>query len=305
MFKEILNEIFGKIHELGHAGNAVDRMMDAVDGMGHRIKWGHDLEGMLNALHLEGIAGIGDWFKHMALDFTSPAGIPLPFADTVRIMTGMEMDEAVDWLCFNLADVVEVGAEAFILRAFRDHPLKFKTALAVGTAIGIVDDNPILLAVNTVIFLRMFGRFRGTLFAGQNAGFFSRATNFLSRLAMGTAAVDVGLGLAGVDLAGLVSGLSSTADYADAADLGVALGDIVDGLAMVGIFVWVNMGIRKAFDFLTFEKRARIWEKRAVLTGLEAIKKGISGNMPLPRMAGIIRAIKNSPYYAPRVLDLD
>lgn len=169
MLKEVLNEIFEEIHDLGHPGTAVDKMMDAVEGMGHRIKWGHDLQGMINAFELEEVSGIFDWFKHMLLDLASPSGVPLPFADAVRVATGMEMDEAIDWLCVNLADVVEVGTEAAVLRVFKDDPRKFKVALAVGTALGIADDNPVLLALNTVVFLKMFG-WQGGIFACGGVG---------------------------------------------------------------------------------------------------------------------------------------
>lgn len=182
MLKEILNEIFEKIHDLGHPGTAVDQMMDAVGGMGHRIRWGHDLHGMINAAELGGVSGIFDWMKHMLLDFTSPSGIPLPFADAVRIATGMEMDEAIDWLCINVVDAVEVGAEMAVLNAFKRDPKKLKVALAVGTALGIIDDNPLLLGLNTVIFLKMFGRQWAFLRSVASGTFLNRTLDFFPKL---------------------------------------------------------------------------------------------------------------------------
>ncbi|OIQ55614.1 hypothetical protein [Neomoorella thermoacetica] len=297
MLKEVLNEIFEEIHDLGHPGTAVDKMMDAVEGMGHRIKWGHDLQGMINAFELEGVSGIFDWFKHMLLDLASPSGVPLPFADAVRVATGMEMDEAIDWLCVNLADVVEVGTEATVLRVFKDDPRKFKVALAVGTAIGIADDNPVLLALNTVVFLKMFGWQGGFSRAWAPGSFFSRSLDVLSKVATGLAVADIALGLMGFDLVELFTGLGDAADFSEVTEFGEMLGDFLDGMVTFGLIRLVNRGIRGAFDALTQGTRERLWRKRAVHTALEALKAGLRQNAPFSNLVNFVRAAKDSGYY--------
>lgn len=297
MLKEILNEIFERIHDLGHVGTPVDKMMDAVEGMGHRLKWGHDLQGMINAIELEGVPGIFDWFEHMLLDFTSSSGIPLPFADAVRLATGMEMDEAIDWLCVNVMDLLEVGGEIAILKAFKNDPQKFKIALAVGSALGIVDDNPVLLALNTVLFLKMFGwdrKFWGT--RGQPS-FLSNSLDVFSKAATAVAVADIGLGLMGFDLVELLTGVGDATDFSEVTEFAEGLGDFLDGVATFGLIRLVNKGIRGVFDALTQNMRERLWRKRAVLTALEAIKTGLHQNAPLSKLVNFVRAAKDSGYY--------
>lgn len=51
--------------------------------MGHRIKHEHDMQEMIDSFDLQGVEGIGLWFDHMIKDFTSPEGIPLPFAEEI------------------------------------------------------------------------------------------------------------------------------------------------------------------------------------------------------------------------------
>lgn len=297
MLKEILNEIFERIHDLGHPGTPVDEMMDSVEGMGHRIRWGHDLQGMINAFELEGVPGIYDWFKHMLLDFTSPSGIPLPFADAVRVATGMEMDEAIDWLCVNITDLLEAGGEVAVLKAFENDLRKFKAALAVGSALGIVDDNPVLLALNTVLFLKVFGQDRKFWGNRGQLNFLSNSLDVFSMVATGVTVADIGLGLMGYDLVELLTGVGDAIDFSEVAGFAEVLGNFLDGVATCGLIYWVNKGIRWTFNALTQGSRERLWRKRAVHTVLEAIKTGVRQNAPLSNLVNFVRAAKDSGYY--------
>jgi len=283
-------------------------MMDAVEGMGHRIKWGHDLDGMIEAADLAGIPGIFEWMKHMLVDFMSPQGLPLPFADAVRIATGMEMDEAIDWLCVNVTDVIEVGGMAAILEVFKRDRNKLKVALAVGVALGIVEDNPLLLALNTVIFLKTFGRQWPFLRSVTSSSFLNRALEVSSRAAMGLGVVEIGLGLMGLDLGELLTGIGDAADLSDAMDFAEALADIIDGVATVGIAMLARRGIGWALDsltnWLTKTKRERVWKKQAAYTALRSLREGLRRNAPIPNLAVLVRAAKQTEYYWARLQEL-
>lgn len=297
VLKEILNEIFERIRNIGHAGTPVDEMMDAVEGMGHLIKWGHDLQGMINAIDLEGVPGIFHWFEHMLLDFTSSSGIPLPFADAVRLATGMEMDEAIDWLCVNASDLLEAGGELALLKAFKNNPRMYKAAVAIGSALGIVGDNPLLLALNTVLFLKMFGWDKKLWGARDQIGLLSKCLDVFSKAAMGIAAADIGLGLMGLDLVELVTGIGDATDFSEVAEIAEAAGDFIDGAATLGLGIMLRKGSRWLLGALTQKKRERILKKQAVHTALEAIKAGLRRNVPLPNLANFVRAAKDSGFY--------
>jgi hypothetical protein len=237
----------------------------------------------------------------MLLDFTSPSGVPLPFADAVRIAMGMEMDEAIDWLCVNVVDAVEVGAEMAILAIFKNDPKKFKVALALGTVLGIVDDNPLLLALNTVIFFKMFRQQNNLWHAWPRKSLLSSALNVFSKAAMSLAVVDIGLGLMGLDLVELLTGLGDAADFSQISDFSEMVGDFVDGIVTFGLISLINRGIRGICDVLTRETRKRLWQKRAAQTALKALKTGLGSNMPLANLTNFVRIAKDSGYYTPQL----
>ena len=153
MLKDIVIDLTENYHDIGHHGSSVDAMMDSVSGLGHRIKHGHDVQGLIEAYHLEGIEGIGLWFDHMAKDFTSPAGIPLPFAEAIYHVSGMQMDTAIDWLTVNAFDAGSLITQEFVLKLSKNNPKAYKLAFLLGSGIGIIDDNPLIVVSNTLRIL--------------------------------------------------------------------------------------------------------------------------------------------------------
>lgn len=61
-----------------------DKWMDAVWGVGHRIKHGHSFGDLPKVFEQFGWSGVKDFFEHMGRDFCTPHGLPIPFADEIR-----------------------------------------------------------------------------------------------------------------------------------------------------------------------------------------------------------------------------
>lgn len=282
MFKDTLLSVFEGINQTGHLGNAVDSMMDVVAGMGHRIKWGHDMQGMINALEIDGPTGLAEWFHHMMVDFTSADGIPLPFAEAITALTDMDMDTAIDWLCINIADAIEVGTEAAFLAAFKNNPRAYKLTLVLGTALGLIDDNPLLLAMNAVMVFRLL-REKGIRIPllEDKAAFVKRAASNFSKIAMGLAVLDLGAGLLGVDIAGLLDGEEYVDGAADMVDgIGLA-GDIFDGIASLGMAFLLSRGIKWLFDLGLSDVRQRIAKKQFFKQVASSVKTHLRlGSLP-------------------------
>ncbi|NLO89738.1 MAG: hypothetical protein GX088_05345 [Clostridia bacterium] len=328
MLKEFLIEFFDNFHDLGHGSSAVNAMMDAVSGRGHRIVWGHDLEGAINAFNLDGIQGVGEWFEHMAKDFTTTDGIPLPFANVLKSLGMMDTKTAIDWLCINAADVVEVGGLPAALRVFRDNPKAYKLSLIVGTMLGFVDDNPLLLAYTTVVYLKNLKR-RGRLpLVFERAGnFLGRCGRAVSKACIFTAALGVGLGLFGLDLAGEVGELIGSAgdalhgadlldvdpdimhanefidvdpdivDAADLTDIGAAAADIVDGLATLGLGTLISKGIKKFFNSVNKKEEARYNSNLAKLYACTSLEKMVKNRGNPVLIANLLDIVKNETNY--------
>jgi hypothetical protein len=125
-------------------------MMDQGGGWGHRIEFGHDLDGLFHAEQLQGMQGVRGWMDHMSKDFMTPAGLPLPFAMAFVHLTPIDSHEAVDWLCVNAADFAELAVEAaavqVIATRFAENKKAYQVALWAGLALGFVDHNPLLIA---------------------------------------------------------------------------------------------------------------------------------------------------------------
>ncbi|MBM3496923.1 MAG: hypothetical protein FJX72_21770, partial [Armatimonadetes bacterium] len=97
MLGDLLTDLSSKYHDVGHISPVIDQVMDRGGGFGHRVDFGHDLDGLLRAYGLDGYDGVHAWADHMLKDFTSPAGVPLPFSEALVRLTPLDMQDAVDW----------------------------------------------------------------------------------------------------------------------------------------------------------------------------------------------------------------
>lgn len=98
---KVLNEVTGS--------SLVDSFMDAAKGVGHRVEFGHSLDYLPTIYERFGITGVVDYFSHGIRDVMSPHGMPMPFARAIRDALGLRPMTAVDWLCFNIGDVLSAG----------------------------------------------------------------------------------------------------------------------------------------------------------------------------------------------------
>lgn len=245
MLKDLVINMTENYHDLGHNGSSVDAMMDGASGMGHRIKEGHDLQGLIEAYDLEGVNGIGLWFNHMLKDFTSPAGVPLPFAEAIQNVTDMPMDKAIDWLTINASDVLALGTQEAALKFFKNNKKASKGIYILGTGLGIIDDNPLIVILNTYRLLKSdklsFLKNEATM------NFLKRTSQLTGRICVGTAAVTVGAGMVGFNIPAEIEELGEVFDLVDGATIAA---DLVDGVATLGLGIAASYGVKKVSNYI-------------------------------------------------------
>ncbi len=281
MLKEIIISLTDNIHEIGHHGSVVDHMMDSVSGMGHRIKHGHDMQGLIEAYQLEGIDGIGLWFDHMFKDFTSPHGIPLPFSEAIIEITGMEMDNAIDWLTLNASDVIELGVQEGALYLFRNNKKAYNTTLLIGSFIGFVDDNPSIIIANTMHYLKQLKDNNMFLpILNPSFRFLSKANSVMTKVFIGTAIANVGLGLVGVNLSEMIENTGEMIDGLDLLDISTTIADIVDGAAMFGLGILASKGVKKIAESINRESEIVYERNRNIVSAYDSLVQQLKNQLP-------------------------
>ena len=120
-FQDWINHTAGDyLHHL--IGNGAEsQIIDAVMGLGHRLKAGHDISGLIEMIQQHGPDGAETWFRHMFADLMSPHGIPLPGAAHVyrflKDTVGVDVSEKffVDWTCVSATDLISAGVTLLLL----------------------------------------------------------------------------------------------------------------------------------------------------------------------------------------------
>ncbi len=307
--KEFITNFTEEYHQLGHLSNGPDQIRDSGSGMGHRIEFGHDLPGLISAYHLDGIQGIGDWFDHMAQDFTSSAGIPLPFAETIRNLTGVQTDEAIQWLTVNGAELIETGTEEAILGFLKDTPKAYKYALVLGTMWGFIDDNPLFIAMNAILYLRKLkkeGRLPGRIW-GRVDGFTRASFSVIANVCAYTFLADLGFSIFGINLAemvehgidllGLGANLADTAQYA--AEIASSAADLVDGVASLGMGFLASKLVKKGFERLNSDVKIEIGKILPLASYKKQFKTLIHHNAPPESLMPVIEMMEQNGIYQP------
>lgn len=144
------------LHELIGKG-AESPIIDAAFGIGHRLKEGHDLTGLIDITKAKGVDGAATWFQHMFADLMSPHGIPLPGATYVHSFLketiGLSEKFLIDWTCVSATDIVTGGLSLLILArmhhiATEEKRISMLATLTIGQIIliALIEANPFFLA---------------------------------------------------------------------------------------------------------------------------------------------------------------
>lgn len=304
MLKDVLLNLTENIHNIGHNDSSVDAMIDSVSGMGHRIKHGHDMQGLIESYHLEGIEGIGLWLDHMAKDFTSPAGIPLPFAEAIYETTGMKMDTAIDWLTVNASDAIELGTQEAFLHYFKSNPKAYKTTLAVGTTIGIIDDNPLIVVINTLRLLKTTQKNGKSLpFLDKSLHFVNKTSSIASKVCIGTAVTNFSLAIVGVNVSELVEDTAEGIDFIESAyETTSIMSDVIDGVTTLGVGLLVSKGIKQIAKAVNHEEQREIEKNTKNLSMYKSLNFQLRNSAPPAIIGSLLSDMKNNGLYPNRHL---
>ena len=264
MLEDLLTSFTEKYHETGHIDPPIDQMMDMGGGFGHRVEFGHGIDGFLRAYNMEGMQGMHSWMDHILKDFTSPAGIPLPFAGAFVHLTPLDLNDGVTWLSVNAADFMELGAEVIAIevieRRFSDNKNAYHIALASGLALGFVDDNPLLIA---------FSGAKWMLNAKKNLAVINPEMNSKIDISMsrGIRGVEIASYWAlGCDAAAHLFHFADIMPYLEhashgvpifssAVDIGDGLVNIADGMATFGAALAMRKAVKLSFELLNGVKK--------------------------------------------------
>jgi hypothetical protein len=156
-FQEWLDRTAGDYLHRFLGKGAESQIMDQAFGLGHRLKAGHDLQGLLDLVKDQGVDGACTWFQHMFADLMSPDGIPLPGAAPVyRFLedtVGVSERFFIDWTCVSATDVVSGGVSLLILaRIYKLATERGRIRRLAGLTVGqillvsLAEANPFFLA---------------------------------------------------------------------------------------------------------------------------------------------------------------
>lgn len=276
MLKDVVIRLTENYHDLGHHGRSVDAMMDTVTGMGHRIKHGHDMQGLIEAYDLKGLDGIGLWFDNMTKDFTSPAGIPLPFAEAIYQVSDMPMNTAIDWLTINDFDAGTLITQELALSLFKNNKKAYQLTFLLGSAIGLIDDNPAIVVVNTLRLLKA-GKLQ-RLISNKQMDFVERTGSITSKACMGTAAVTIGAGAVGINISEMVESGGEMFDWVEGAS---TMSDLLDGATSMGILLLASKGVKALASSINGELLEKLQSSEEKLAMFRSLKQqAVTGASP-------------------------
>lgn len=333
MLKDFLVNFTKQYHELGHSNfgihgfaNNVDvnHMIDSARGFGHRLKSGHSFDGLLQSIEIDGIYGASTWFDHMLKDFTSHDGIPLPGAMFIQDITGMNYQQASDWLCINAGDVIELGISAVAVnlleKKMKDKPQLKNVALAFAGCLGIIDDNPLLVAYSAIKAAQVINKkyklvsdshidnlklisrnlYRGltvvsvgTFFTGVAAEAFFHINIVDLTIEVTSHAID---GISAI--AEHIGILHDAADHVDtAAHIAEGAGHIIDGIATLGLGIAASFAVRKTFQFFNKDIKEKVLVLYHQVSVRKQIKEAVKNELPPNIIAGFLSEGLNNNCY--------
>ena len=144
------------LHNLIGKG-AESQIIDSAVGLGHRLKAGHDISGLVEMIQKHGAEGAETWFRHMFADLMSPDGIPLPGASHIyRFLeetAGVSEKFFVDWACASATDIMSTSVTLLLLARMHKLATEEKRLSRLGTLtigqtllLAFAETNPFFLA---------------------------------------------------------------------------------------------------------------------------------------------------------------
>lgn len=335
MLKDFLLDFTKQYHELGHDNfmffdgiensDAVNDIIDSVSGLGHRIKFGHDFEGLSESFEIDGIEGITSWFDHMLKDFTSHDGIPLPGAEFVQNVTGMDYQEAVEWLAVDATDVLALGLSAGALnlveKKLNNNPKVRAAVQTIAGYEGIVDDNPLLtgyIAMKVASDINKKYNLVSDSTSQKAKEVSGKVFRVAGKICVGTFVTGVGTELVlnesiievttellntGVETNlifadNILSGLEVADHTAAAADWVADIGDVLDGAATMGLGILLGKAVKGIFNIFNESERNRVIRYMTIRFQREEITKLCKKGFPSALLKERIRALDNSTPYS-------
>ncbi len=334
MLKDFLLDFTKQYHELGHDNfmffdgiensDSVNDIIDSVSGLGHRIKFGHDFEGLSESFEIDGIEGITSWFDHMLKDFTSHDGIPLPGAEFVQNVTGMDYQEAVEWLAVDATDVLalglSVGALNLVEKKLNNNP-KMKVAVqTIAGFEGIVDDNPLLtgyIAMKVASDVNKKYNLVSDSTSQKAKDVSGKVFQVAGKICVGTFVTGVGTELilnesiievttellnTGVETNlifadNILTGLEAADHTAAAADWVADIGELVDGAATLGLTILLSKAVKGIFSFFNENKRKQVIRLMTMKLQREEIRKLCDNGYPAALLKERLKALDASSQY--------
>ena len=334
MLKDFLLDFTKQYHELGHDNflifegiknsSEVNDYIDSVSGLGHRIKFGHDFEGLSESFEIDGIEGITSWFDHMMKDFTSHDGLPLPGAEFVQTLTGMDYQEAVEWLAVDATDVLALGLSAgalnLIEKKLNNNPKLRVAVQTIAGVEGIVDDNPLLvgyMAIKVASDVNKKYNFVSESASEKVKDISGKVIRVAGKICVGTFVAGVSTELvlneSIMEVAGdllntsfdtkliladtLLNGVEAAHNVADAGDWIADIGDILDGAATLGLGILLGKAVKGIFSIFNEAERNRVTRLMTIKLQREEITQLCKKGFPAALLKERIKALDNSSSY--------
>lgn len=261
-----------------------------------QIRYGKNLQDLLELYQIEGVPGINDWFSHMAQTFVTE-GIPLPYAETIQQVTGMPAEQAVEWLSININDLIEIGSEAAIMAFFRKNPKAYSICLVLGIAFGLYSNNTMLVAMNGLQYfskLRNEQRLQNGLWNGADR-FIRTSFSVTGKVCISTFVADKIFDLMGISLTDLAEQVGSVfgigKKVGSAANLAVEAAstvDIIEGISNFGLSFLVGQAVGKLMSWLNDEVKLELAKVGSLFESKEQLIELIKKDVPPETLVPII-----------------
>lgn len=297
-----LSEEFG---ELGEVLTGVPGAPKLVSAVNHHVQYGRNLPELYSSYQLEKIPGVGQWFLEMDREFFSPEGLPLPFTEAIREVTGEPARQVLEWLSDNLTDEIAAGSEESIMTFFRDNPKAYSICLVLGIAFGLESNKASLVALNGMEYyckLRKEGRLNKGLWS--NTDRFIRTsflvsgttdtTNFISVKALEL--LDAKLPIKTGNLLGDIGAKIGKAAARAALEAASAI-DVVGGVSNLGLSLLMGQAVGRLVTWFNDDARRELAQVGSLLESRQQLLELLSREVPPETLTPVIELMMEGGGY--------